>query len=174
MAIRLQRKIESKTEKPENGDLAARIAIFLDAHHVMSLATCGAQGPHAANLFYARDGLSLLWVSNRQSTHSANIGTNPHVSASIAPDYRDFEEICGLQIFGSAHQLNDGAECYSARAVLAARYPTLQLLSDRPMIERAYASAETYRLVPNRIIMIDNRRGFAHKDTLDLPSVQKR
>ena len=170
MAIRLQRKTE-KTEKPENGDLAARIAIFLDAHHVMSLATCGAQGPHAANLFYARDGLSLLWVSDRHSAHSSNIGTNPYVSATIAPDYSDFDEICGLQIFGSAHQLSDGAECSSARAVLAARYPTLQLLSDRPVIGRAYASAEVYRLVPNRIVMIDNRRGFAHKDTLDLPRV---
>jgi uncharacterized protein len=170
MAIRLQRK----TEKPENGDLAARIAIFLDAHHVMSLATCGPQGAHAANLFYARDGLSLLWVSDRQSTHSANIGINPQVSATIAPDCSDFDKICGLQIFGNAHQLSDGAECYNARAALAGRYPILQRLCDRPLIEQAYSSAEVYRLVPNRIVIIDNRRGFAHKDTLDLPPVQKR
>jgi hypothetical protein len=32
---------------------AARIAAFLDAHHVMSLATSGRDGPHAASLFYA-------------------------------------------------------------------------------------------------------------------------
>jgi uncharacterized protein YhbP (UPF0306 family) len=169
MAIRLRRK----TEKLESDDLAGRIAIFLDAHHVMSLATCGPRGPHAANLFYARDGLSLLWVSDRQSTHSTNIGTNPQVSATIAPDYGDFDEICGVQIFGNAHQFSDAAERHSARALLANRYPTLQRLSNRPMIEQAYSSAEAYRLVPNRIVMIDNKRGFGHKDTLHLQPVQK-
>jgi uncharacterized protein len=169
MAIRLQRK----TEKPENADLAGRIATFLDAHHVMSLATCGPRGSHAANVFYARDGLSLFWVSDWQSTHSRNIAINPRVSATIAPDYSDFDEVCGVQIFGEAHHLSDNAERDAARAILATRYPTLRRLSDRPMIEQAYASAEAYRLVPNRIIMIDNRRGFGHKDTFDLRPVQK-
>jgi uncharacterized protein len=169
MAIRRRRK----TENPESDHLAARIAIFLDAHHVMSLATCGPRGPHATNVFYARDGLSLLWVSDRQSTHSTNIGINPQVSATIAPDYSDFDEICGVQIFGNAHHLSDAAERHSARALLANRYPTLQRLSNRPMIEQAYSSAEAYRLVPIRIVMIDNKRGFGHKDTLDLQPVQK-
>jgi uncharacterized protein len=169
MAIRLQRK----TEKPENDDLAGRIAAFLDAHHVMSLATCGPHGSHAANVFYARDGLSLFWVSDLQSTHSRNIAINPQVSATIAPDYSDFDEVCGVQIFGEAHQLSDAAERDGARALLATRYPTLQRLSDRPMIEQAYSSAEAYHLVANRIIMIDNRRGFGHKDTLDLRPMQK-
>lgn len=169
MAIRLPRK----TEKSKNDDVNARIAIFLDAHHVMSLATCGPRGPHAANVFYARDGLSLLWVSDRQSTHSTNIGINPQVSATIATDHSDFDEICGVQIFGNAHQFSDAAARYSARALLTARYPILQQLSDKPILEQAYLSAETYQLVPNRIVMIDNRRGFGHKDTLDLQPVSK-
>jgi uncharacterized protein YhbP (UPF0306 family) len=169
MAIRLQRK----TENPENNDLAGRIATFLDAHRVMSLATCGPCGSHAANVFYARDCLSLFWVSDWQSTHSRNIAINPQVSATIAPDYSDFDEVCGVQIFGVAHRLSDAAERHSARALLTARYPTLQRLSDRPMIEKAYLSAEAYRLIPNRIVMIDNRRGFSHKDTLDFRLVQK-
>ncbi len=169
MAIRLQRK----TDNPEDDDLAGRIATFLDAHHVMSLATYGPRGSHAANLFYARDGLSLFWVSDRQSTHSRNIAINPQVSATIAPDYSDFDEVRGVQIFGEAHQFSDAAERDAVRALLATRYPTLQRLSDRPMIEQAYSFAEAYRLVPNRIIMIDNRRGFGHKDTLDFRPVQK-
>jgi uncharacterized protein len=154
-------------------DLADRIAEFIDAHHVMSLATCGPHGPHAVNLFYARDDLSLLWVSDRQSKHSANIGANPQVSATIAPDYGDFDEICGVQIFGDAHHLDDAATRHSARALLAERYPMLRQLSDRPILERAYLRAEPYQLVPNRIVMIDNRIGFAHKETLDLRT-QKR
>ena len=167
MATRPRRK----TDKLKSDELAARIAIFLDAHHVMSLATCGARTPHAANLFYAREGLSLLWVSDQQSTHSTNNRINPRVSATIAPDYSDFDEICGVQIFGEAHRLWSATERYSARALLAMRYPMLQRLSDRPTIKQAYLSAEAYRLVPDRIVMIDNRRGFAHKETLDLRHV---
>ena len=152
---------------PPADDLADRIAEFLDAHHVMSLATCGPHGPHAANVFYARDGLSLLWVSDRQSTHSTNIGINPQVSATVAPDYRDFDEICGVQIFGNAHPFSEAAACCSARTLLARRYPILQHPPD-PMIEQAYSSAVPYQLVPNSIVLIDNRRGFGHKETLDL------
>ncbi len=139
----------------------------------MSVATCGPHGPHATNLFYARDGLSLLWVSDRRSAQSTNIGTNPRVSATIAADYSDFDEICGVQIFGEARQVSGAAELYSARTLLATRYPSLQRLSDRPRIKQAYLSAEAYRLVPNRIVMIDNRYDFAHKDTLDLRGIQK-
>jgi hypothetical protein len=46
-------------------------------------------------------------------------------------------------------------------------------LSDKPILERAYLSAEPYQLVPDRIVMIDNRCGFGHKDTLDLQPVKK-
>jgi len=163
MAIPLRRRIEM----PPADDLADRIGEFLDAHHVMSLATCGPHGPHAANVFYARDGLSLLWVSDRQSTHSTNIGINPQVSATVAPDYRDFDEICGVQIFGNAHPFSEAAARCSARTLLARRYPILQHPPD-PMIEQAYSSAVPYQLVPNSIVLIDNRRGFGHKETLDL------
>jgi hypothetical protein len=36
------------------------------------------------------------------------------------------------------------------------------------MIEQAYSSADLYQLFPNRIVLIDNRRGFGHRETLDL------
>ena len=152
---------------PPAADLADRIAEFLDAHHVMSLATCGPHGPHAANVFYARDDLFLVWVSDPQSRHSTNIAINPQVGATIAPDYRDFAEIRGVQIFGQAYRVGDAAARYSARALMARRYPILQHPCD-PKIKQALSSADLYQLVPNRIVLIDNRRGFGHKETLDL------
>ncbi len=149
-------------------DVASRITAFLDAYHVMSLATCGPQGAHAANLFYARDGFSLLWVSDPQTRHSVELETNPPVSATVAPDYRDFDEIRGVQISGDAHRITDASERHRARGLLEARYPFLQRLSDRLLVKQAYESAELYRLVPREIVIIDNTRGFGHKDALDL------
>lgn len=153
-----------------SGDVAVRIAAFLDAHHVMSLATCGAHGAHAANVFYARDGLALLWVSEPQTRHSLALETNPHVSATVAPDYRDFDEIRGVQISGHARRITDAADRHRARGLLEARYPFLRRLADWPAIKEVYDAAQFYRLVPHEMVLIDNTRGFGRKDVLDLRS----
>ena len=58
------------------------------------------------------------------------------------------------------------------RALLETRYPSLKRLSDRPSIKQAYDSAELYQLVPRRIVIIDNKRGFGHKDTLDFEAFE--
>jgi uncharacterized protein len=155
------------SREPGSDDTAARIAAFLDAHHVMSLATCGPHGSHAANLFYVRDALALLWVSDPLTRHSLALEANPLVAATVAPDYGDFHEICGVQISGDARRIADASERHLARALLEARYPSLQRLSDRPHVKQAYESAALYRLVPRRMVIIDNKRGFGHKDTLE-------
>jgi uncharacterized protein YhbP (UPF0306 family) len=76
-------------------ELATRVLAFLDGHHVMSLATLGPEGPHAANVFYARDGMVLFWMSDPASRHSMHIDACGRVAATIAPDCRDFPEIRG-------------------------------------------------------------------------------
>lgn len=151
-----------------SAETSARIAAFLDAHHVMSLATCGAQGPHAANVFYVRDGFVLLWISDPNSRHSMELKADGRVAATIAPDYRDFGDVCGVQICGTAHRVADASERRRAQTLLKTRYPFLKRLSDGPLaMKNAYESAELYRLDPNRMVIIDNRLGFGHKDTLD-------
>jgi len=158
-----------------NSEVAARVTAFLDAHHVMSLATGGPQGVHAVNLFYARHiyashGFSLLWLSDPKTRHSAAIEADPKVSATIAPDYRDFNEIRGLQISAYAHRVTEDAERRRARDLLEARYAFLKALADHPSLNRASENAVLYRLVPRTIVMIDNTRGFGHKDTLEFES----
>jgi len=155
---------------PTEKDLAERIASFLAAHHVLSLAT---SGPHAANLFYACDGMALVWVSDSDARHSRAIATDPHVAATIAPDCTDFAVIKGLQIAGQAYKVT---ELEKARhlALLEARYPFLKQLADAPMeLRKAYASIAAYRLEPARIVLIDNTKGFGHKETLDLSGLPR-
>jgi uncharacterized protein len=155
-----------------SGDTPARIAAFLDAHHVMSLATSGSHGPHAANLFYARDAFALLWVSDPQTRHSMELEADPRVAATVTPDFCDFDVICGVQISGAAHRIARASELRLARTLLEARYSSLQRLSDRSAVKQAYESAALYRLVPSRIVIIDNKRGFGHKDVLDFEAFE--
>jgi hypothetical protein len=152
--------------------LAQRIAAFLDAHHVMSLATAGDKNPHAANVFYARDGLGLVWVSDPASQHSCDLQVRPQAAATIAPDYADFPEIQGLQVRGMAHRVADPGEQAHLLGLLKARYPFLAKLDTAPPdLKAAWARAALYRLDPQRIVMIDNTRGFGHKETLEIGGV---
>jgi uncharacterized protein YhbP (UPF0306 family) len=66
-------------------ELGQQIGAFLAAQHVMSVATLGPSGPHATSLFYACDGLALVWVSEPDSQHSREIEADPRVAATVAP-----------------------------------------------------------------------------------------
>lgn len=148
-------------------ELTERIAAFLDAHHVMSLATHGPHGPHAANLFYARDGFTLFWVSDPTSRHSVELAADRRVAATIARDYADYATIRGLQVGGRARRLADAAERARAAQILEARFPFLKMLADGD-VRDSYAHAQIYRLDVVRFVLIDNTRGFGHKDVLEL------
>ena len=147
--------------------LAARIEQFLDAHHVMSLATAGESGAHAASLMYARQGLELYWTSEAQSHHSREIERDSRVTATIAPDYTDFRLIRGLQAIGRAARLADARDVERGRELLVRRYAFLaELASGPPALRKAFEQASFYRLLPERITFIDNTRGFGFKETL--------
>jgi uncharacterized protein YhbP (UPF0306 family) len=152
-------------------DLRRRIGAFLSEWHVMSLATADADGPHAANLFYACDGLALVWVSSPDTRHSRAIETSAQVAATVAPDCSDFPEVKGVQIEGTARKLTDTDERQANFAILEARYPFLARRGQLPAaVREAYAQAGVYRLEPSRIVLIDNARGFGHRDVLELRS----
>jgi uncharacterized protein YhbP (UPF0306 family) len=149
-------------------DLHVRITTFLAAHHVMSLATVGPDGPHAANLFYACEGFSLIWISDPNSRHSRQVDAHGRAATTIAPDCADFSAIRGLQLWGLAYRVS-GTERLRHMAILESRYPFLKRPTEGPKkMHDAYAQAGVYRLDPKRIVLIDNTKGFGHKETLDL------
>ncbi len=152
-----------------SAELEGQILAFLDGHHVMSLATLNAERPHAANLFYARDGLGLVWVSDPDTRHSRDIEADARVAATIAPDYSDFAAIRGVQIAGTARRIAAADERTRHLQQLERRYPFLRQLATGPAkLREAYARTAVYRLQPSRIVLIDNSKGFGHKEMLEI------
>lgn len=152
-----------------NKQLADEIASFLAAHHVMTLATAGAGGPHAASLFYACDGQALVWVSAPDTRHSRDIEAEPRVAATVAPDTADFAAIRGVQIAGLARKIVAADERKRHLTQLEARYSFLRELAAKPLkLREAYERSVIYRLQPARIVLIDNSKGFGHKETLEI------
>lgn len=150
----------------DDAALREEIRAFLQAHHVVSLATVTGGRPHAASLMFAVEDLTLYWTSDPGARHSIAIEADARVAATIAPDYEDFRAIRGLQIGGRARKLGE-SESDHARELLGQRYAFLRQLDRLPAALRAaIARAAYYRLDPETITLIDNTRGFGTKRTL--------
>ncbi|MCU0804982.1 MAG: pyridoxamine 5'-phosphate oxidase family protein [Burkholderiales bacterium] len=102
--------------------LAERVAAFLAQHHVMTLATCDEDGPWAAAVFFAFEGLELYFLSSPQSRHARAIERDPRVAVTIQRDYRDWPEITGIQAEGRAAPV-EGDERARVRRVYGERFP---------------------------------------------------
>ncbi|MDP2811969.1 MAG: pyridoxamine 5'-phosphate oxidase family protein [Rhodocyclaceae bacterium] len=144
------------------------VADYLAAHHVMTLATQGAEGPWAAAVFYAGDGCSLIFLSSPNSRHCRNLALDARCAATIQEDYRDWPQIKGIQLEGRVREL-EGEEESRARRLYGEKFPIVGPLANvPPAIVKALARVRWFRLAPERFHFIDNSKGFGHRDEIGL------
>jgi uncharacterized protein len=146
--------------------LQRRVQEYLGAHHVMTLATVGSDGPGAAAVFYAhRDG-TLYFLSSASSRHAHHIDRDARVALTIQDDCAEWSQVRGLQIEGAARRL-EAAAAAAARAVYAAKFPFIGALAHAPAaLQDAFSRIAWYAVRCERAWLIDNSRGFGHRDEL--------
>jgi len=154
-----------------NRETKHTLLAFLAKHNSMTLATVGAGGqPQAAAVFYATgEDLQLYYLSSPNSRHSLNLLREPRVAATIHADGQAWQTIHGLQIEGTAEQVVSVHELARAIRVYASRFQFLKDLltggDDGPVTLRGpVASSRFYVLRPAWIRLIDNSRGFGHRE----------
>ena len=151
--------------------LRKRVLAYLRAHHVMTLATHGNEGPWAAAVFYANEDFTLYFLSAPKSRHSVNLASSSRIAAAIQEDYADWPQIKGVQLEGVATQLVADEE-KQVRALYGEKFPVVGKLSKAPAaIVAAMAKVRWYRIVPERLYFIDNAAGFGHRDEIVLQAV---
>jgi uncharacterized protein len=143
--------------------LTQTIHNFLATHNTLSLAMTGAEGqPHACALFYAAGlDLTLYFLSDPKTDHARFIEAGAQVAATIEANNQDWNSICGLQLHGFASPCREADEKKTARAIYAARYP---FVAKAETLAAPLARACYYRITPSWIRLIDNTRGFGHKE----------
>jgi uncharacterized protein YhbP (UPF0306 family) len=148
--------------------LRTRILALLEEHHVMTLATVGAEGPWAAAVFYAHEDTRLYFLSSPTSHHAKNLAADPRAAATIQRDYDDWPGIRGLQISGSVRVVAADDEA-RVRALYQQRYPLIGGGAGVPRkILEALQKIRWYEFVPEDIYLIDNSLGFGHREHLPL------
>lgn len=134
---------------------------YLQSHHVMTLATAGADGVWAAAVFYDSDGFTLSFLSAAHTRHAQAIAANPRVAATIQDDTADWQVIQGVQLSGTVEQLQ-GATREAALGRYQDKYPFIA--QPIPALQAALAKVNWYQLVPDTVYFIDNSKGFGHRD----------
>jgi hypothetical protein len=140
---------------------------YLAAHNVMSLATHGPEGPWSAAVFYASEGFTLYFVSAASTRHGKNLEADPRVAATIQEDYSDWRAIKGLQIEGRVERVAEADKSRVAK-LYSDKFPATRPDRAPPEIAAALARIGWYRLVPSRVLFIDNARGLGHREEVPL------
>ncbi len=163
-------------------DLRRRVGEFLARRNVMTLATAAGGDLWAASVFFAADGLDLLFFSSPLSRHGRHLAVRPWAAATVEGEYDDWREIQGLQLEGPVERLAAG-ELPRALGVYVAKFPWVQGMlrqalaaTDGPAgevtVEVDVGGTPTevgfYRLRPRRVVLVDNRLGFGHREELEV------
>ncbi len=141
---------------------------YLAAHTVMTLATCGPDGPWAAAVFYASEGFDLYFLSSPRSRHAAHLAAGARAAATIQGQHDDWRTIQGIQIAGTVTRL-DRSDKAHALDVYGRRFPQVGDVARRPIeLAAALGRVSWYRLTPARLFFVDNTKGFGHRDEVIL------
>ena len=86
-----------------------KIALFIDEHHVLSLATSANQDLSVCSLFYAykEEELSFIVASSDETTHINHIKLNNSVAGNILLETKEVGKIQGLQFRGIMSEIQE-------------------------------------------------------------------
>jgi uncharacterized protein YhbP (UPF0306 family) len=144
--------------------LRSTVLAYLDAHHVVTLAT---SEPWAAAVFYVNDGFTLYFLSSPRSRHAQRLDADPRVAATVQEDYRDWRSVKGVQLEGTVHVV-ERTRVADVRKLYAAKFPVIAGGDGRTAaIAAALARIRWYELRPTAIHFLDNAQGFGHRATID-------
>ncbi len=150
-------------------ELKQQILSYLESHNTMTLGTCFQDVPWAATVFYASDDLKLYFFSAPDSRHCQNLAANPRVAATIQEDYKNWQEIKGIQLEWRVILVDSLAEKAKAMAVYARKYPEVIKLFTNPssgVFYKAFLKVKFYCVAPEKLFYIDNAQGFGKRQEL--------
>ena len=147
-------------------DELERIVIrYMDSFTTMTVACCAEERPWAADVFYARQGLDLIFFSSPTSRHCTAFSGNPAAAATIHGDYRGWKEIKGLQMEGRVERIAGATARARGLAIYLNRYPFVKdFFSEHGAISsqivKKLAGVDLYSFRPIYILYTDNETGF--------------
>lgn len=140
-------------------------------HNSMTLSTYGEGMLWAAAVFYANSEFTIYFVTDPKTRHGRNILENPTIAATINEDYGDWRKIKGIQLEGRAEIVTSRSEKAKALATYLRKFPSVTEFFSSPSklsfaMFTKVTSTTFFKISPSRILLLDNERGFSHREEL--------
>jgi uncharacterized protein YhbP (UPF0306 family) len=134
------------------------VAAYLADHHVMTLATQGADGPWAAAVFYAWHRAALIFLSAPSTAPRAQPAADGALRRHHPRRHGDWKAVKGIQLEGRV-ELPLETPPIRARLAYAEKFPIVSPLTENPAaIAEALAKIAGTACGRQRMYFIDNQR----------------
>ncbi len=149
------------------------VLAYLSKHDTMVLATCSEGVSWATPVFFVNMEFNLYFFSDSKTRHCRNISLNPRVAAAISQNVFDsWQDIKGVQLEGTAAEVTDGPEKGRVTAAYLRKFPLVHSVIRDAAFGILFKRTLMYRLKTETIYFVDNSRGFAWKEGLNLKDLQ--
>ncbi len=139
----------------------SELRAFLGRHNVLTLAYQDSQGIGACAVWFAVDDhLHLHFLSSPKTRHGQALKAGAQVAFTVQKDEQDWRSIQGVQGIGLC-SMTPADLIDSAWQVYTNRFPFVT--RQFPDLRAALGSAALWRIVPGWMRLIDNTKGFGHK-----------
>ncbi|GBE02628.1 hypothetical protein BMS3Abin08_02079 [bacterium BMS3Abin08] len=144
-------------------EIKKEILSYLSGHLYLNLATINSNDPaqpHVSTVAYVNEGFDLYFATSVKSRKFANLKNNPKVALTIDEDEADWMKITGLQIEGEAEVVKED-QLPSVFGIYSDKFPIIKTFPANP-------DYRFIKITPREAWMLDYRKGFAHRDYLEL------
>lgn len=154
--------------KPVEQDALDTITKVLDEATELSLATCRPDGfPQATTLNFVHEQLKLYCAIGLDSQKAHNIRSSDKVSATINRPKRDWRDLQGLSIGGTARIVADPQEMRMVADHLLRRYPHIrQFIQGTDSLP--WSGMLFIEIAPKVISILDYRKRFGYTELIEL------
>jgi len=154
-----------------NTALRSKILELLDKHRILSLATLRPDGwPQATTVGYVSRGLTLWFMTGKDTQKARNLKRDNRVSLTIDHDTTDPTTIAGLSMAARAFPVTQEARIRDILFVeLPKKYPEYTSM----MSGLDISSVAVFELRPEVISVLDYSKGFAHTDEVTVADADR-
>jgi uncharacterized protein YhbP (UPF0306 family) len=139
---------------------------YLTRHNVLTLAYQDSEGPQACAVWYAAgEDLTLYFLSAQSTRHGAALADGGKIAFAIQRDDQEWRSIQGVQGRGLCRPVTPEQRANAWQAY-SRRFPFV--IKPVQAIAAALAAMTLFSISPTWLRLIDNTKGFGHKEELFL------
>jgi PPOX class probable F420-dependent enzyme len=118
--------------------------------------------PQATVVSYASDGQDVYFGAWSKSQKAANLAKDPRVAITVTLPYRDWSQIRGLSLFGTARPVTDPAALEQAGLLFMQKFPEMAQFVSAPTEDLVM-----FKVTPQVVSILDYRQGFGHTELVE-------